>query len=393
MNNVSLICLKPAVGGTTAMLGQIIETLKISDININVAYYEPFSLDKNNLSVRIWDVFKRYPNYIIRTVSDGQTEYSVGAYFPALEAGHYILNRFWYKYIKQSDVVIVVSGSVIPALPAVIFGKKPYIWVATPYMEDRVDRVSKYGFFRKIFDILIDAPINRKVERYIVRRSHILSLSKYTAKRLSELYKISITNILPMPVHKRFLNNSMRHIDKGKIVIGYSGRFTDPRKNFSLALETIKILVERYPSLIFKVLGDVPDKFIQSKIEKLKLMKNIDIVGHVEHGSLHTRILEFDILLLTSYQEGLAIACLEAMASGIPVVSTRCGGVEDYIESGINGYVCNFDSMDLSAHVISLVENDGQYKNMSKSAYETIINNYSTQKFESIFNDNLGEIL
>ena len=393
MNKISIICLKPAIGGTTAMLGRVIESLKISKMNIEVAYYEPFSIDKNNLSVRIWDIFKRCPSHISRSVNDRHVEYCVGVYFPALEAGHYLLNRFWYNFVKQSDVVIVVSGSVIPALPAVLFGKKPLIWVATPYMADRVDRVSKYGFFRKSFDRLIDAPINRIVERYIVKRSNILSLSNYTARKLNEICKVNIKNILPMPVDKRFFNNSARYIDKNSIVIGYSGRFTDPRKNFDLALETIKILVKRYPNIIFKLLGDVPDKQIASKISTLNLVKNIDIVGHVEHGTMHTRILEFDILLLTSYQEGLAIACLEAMASSIPVVSTRCGGVEDYIIDGINGYLCDFNATDISSKVIELIENNNQYRNISKSAHDTIMNDYSTNKFDKVFSYNLREVL
>lgn len=375
------------------MLGRIIEALKDRGLKFDVAYYQPFSIDKSGLSVRIWEIFKRIPKYESKSVNDEYVEYRVGAYFPGLEAGHYILNTFWFRYIKKSEIVIVISGSVLPALPAVLFGKRPYIWVATPYLEDRIDRVSRYGFFRKIFDLLIDAPINGIIERYIVKHSHILSLSDYTAKKLSQICKVNIKNILPMPIENRFFNNALRTIDKNNVVVGYSGRFTDPRKNFDLALDVVKMLTKRYPNLMFKVLGDVADKPVTSKIGALGLEGNINIIGHVERELLHTQILDIDILLLTSYQEGLAIACLEAMASGIPVVSTRCGGVEDYIIDGANGYLCDFNCEEISSKVVNLIENDNLYKDTSKSAYDTVKNRYSMQKFKEIFNSKLGDVL
>jgi glycosyltransferase involved in cell wall biosynthesis len=45
----------------------------------------------------------------------------------------------------------------------------------------------------------------------------------------------------------------------------------------------------------------------------------------------------FDVFVLSSHTEGFSIACVEAMACGVPVVATRCGGPNEIVEDGISG--------------------------------------------------------
>lgn len=42
-----------------------------------------------------------------------------------------------------------------------------------------------------------------------------------------------------------------------------------------------------------------------------------------------------DVFVMTSIQEGLPVSALEASMSGLPVISTRCGGVEDYVDDSM----------------------------------------------------------
>ena len=46
-----------------------------------------------------------------------------------------------------------------------------------------------------------------------------------------------------------------------------------------------------------------------------------------------------DVLLLPSLEEGIANVVLEAMAIGLPVISTDCGGMKELVEDGINGMI------------------------------------------------------
>jgi glycosyltransferase involved in cell wall biosynthesis len=65
------------------------------------------------------------------------------------------------------------------------------------------------------------------------------------------------------------------------------------------------------------------------------------------------------MFVLSSTEEGLGIVILEAMACGIPVVSTRCGGPEVSVIDGVNGYLTPLeDDKTLALRMKALVSDD-----------------------------------
>jgi glycosyltransferase involved in cell wall biosynthesis len=66
-----------------------------------------------------------------------------------------------------------------------------------------------------------------------------------------------------------------------------------------------------------------------------------------------------DLFVIPSHQEGLCIAALEAMACGLPVVSTRCGGPEDFVLADRTGELVDSDPAAMAA-AISAIASDRQ---------------------------------
>jgi len=65
----------------------------------------------------------------------------------------------------------------------------------------------------------------------------------------------------------------------------------------------------------------------------------------------------FDVVCLTSLNEGTPVSLIEAMASGVPVVSTDVGGVRDIVEEGSSGYLVQLeDTEGFAASVVSLLK-------------------------------------
>jgi glycosyltransferase involved in cell wall biosynthesis len=80
-----------------------------------------------------------------------------------------------------------------------------------------------------------------------------------------------------------------------------------------------------------------------------------------------------DVYVSPSRDEGGPAGIMEAMASGIPVVSTRSGMPVDYIEHGVNGYLANVeDHKGLAEHCLRLLENSDLAKEVAARGYETI---------------------
>lgn len=81
---------------------------------------------------------------------------------------------------------------------------------------------------------------------------------------------------------------------------------------------------------------------------------------------------EADILLFTSWYEGFAMPPLEAMASGLAVVSTDCGGISSYAIHGENALLAEPGDVDsLATHVLSLLRDKGLRKRLGQKARET----------------------
>jgi glycosyltransferase involved in cell wall biosynthesis len=64
-----------------------------------------------------------------------------------------------------------------------------------------------------------------------------------------------------------------------------------------------------------------------------------------------------DIMLSTSDHEGTPNVIMEAMASGLPVVATRVGGVPDLVVNGETGFVCDMDTDCLVESILKLIRN------------------------------------
>jgi len=93
-----------------------------------------------------------------------------------------------------------------------------------------------------------------------------------------------------------------------------------------------------------------------------------------------------------SKSEGFATVCLEAMASGLAVVSSKVGGFSDAVVNGENGYLVEQDDyVDLARRTISLLDNPTLLAEMGRKARMTAENEYDWEtviipKYQRIYN-------
>ena len=73
------------------------------------------------------------------------------------------------------------------------------------------------------------------------------------------------------------------------------------------------------------------------------------------------------VLVLTSRNEGSPVALIEAMAAGVPVVSTNVGGVADVVDDGVNGWLAPMDDdAALARHVLAVLADPAQARSMGQ---------------------------
>jgi glycosyltransferase involved in cell wall biosynthesis len=143
-------------------------------------------------------------------------------------------------------------------------------------------------------------------------------------------------------------------------------------KNQSLLIEAFTIALKSNPDLQLVFVGDGEKRTeVEIKAERLNIKDKVEFVG--VSSEVDKWLLKADLFVLCSTFEGLPLSIIEAMASGLPVISTDVGGVRDIIEDGVNGLlVPPNNAQELSKAILNLANNKDacilmSEKNINKS--------------------------
>ncbi len=141
------------------------------------------------------------------------------------------------------------------------------------------------------------------------------------------------------------------------------------RKGEQDLIHALQQVVRTTPEIRLDMLGQLSDS-IESLCRESGLRPYIDQLGPV---SLERRIEFFqraDIFVLPTYAEALPIAVLEAMASGLPVVTTPVGGIPELLDDGREGYLVRPGDIDsIADRIARLVRDPEQRRQMGRLAH------------------------
>lgn len=120
---------------------------------------------------------------------------------------------------------------------------------------------------------------------------------------------------------------------------------------------------------------------VKEMIEKSGLADRVEFPGWVRGEEKDRLLTESDILLLPSYNEGMPMTVLEAMAYGKAIVTTNVGGIPRLIESNVSGYLCEpGDVSDLAECILQLIKCPEKILKFGEKAREKAVNSYSVEK-------------
>ena len=133
----------------------------------------------------------------------------------------------------------------------------------------------------------------------------------------------------------------------------------------------------------------------QAAIQKEKIL----FLGAKTHEELKVIYASADIFVAPSVtakdgdQEGFGLVLIEAMASGLPVIASRSGGITDIISDGENGLLCEEkNAVQIAAKISILLDNDDLRKKIINNAKQTVTR-YSYQNIASRYYDIIKQTL
>ena len=128
--------------------------------------------------------------------------------------------------------------------------------------------------------------------------------------------------------------------------------------------------VQLLPDLRLLVIGDGPEKRACEKYVRLQGMKHrVTISGWLATQEAVVGAMQSSrIFVMNSKSEGGPRIALEAMAVGMPIISTKVGVMPEVIEDGLNGVFTNGDHKDLATKIQALLNDEPARERMGKAA-------------------------
>jgi len=162
-------------------------------------------------------------------------------------------------------------------------------------------------------------------------------------------------------------------------IIGTVARLS-PEKDLDVLMKAAKLVLEKKENALFVIVGDGPERGrYEQTARTLGVEDNVRFLGMRRDIP---RILKmFDIAVLSSKDEVFPMFLLEAMASALPVVSTRVGSMEEVIEDGTTGFLVESgDYKGLADHILALSADGELAARMGRNGRERVEKFFSTRK-------------
>jgi len=185
--------------------------------------------------------------------------------------------------------------------------------------------------------------------------------------------------IIPPAVNEKLINNVLKTIIPSELLNIISVGRCHWKKGYTFALDAMCLLKKKGIKFHYTIIASGRDyEYILYQIHDLDLSGYVSFINGLSHEEVLENISESDLFLLSSLEEGISNAALEAMALNVPVISTDCGGMIEVIDNGINGFLVPVRDINSMANtIIKFIDLDESHKtNIILNARETIIKNH-----------------
>lgn len=226
-----------------------------------------------------------------------------------------------------------------------------------------------------------------KREKTLVKRIINMQLSKmcdgfvFQTERVKQFYpkKVQRNSVV---IHNAISNKLLDEIDYSKAytenIITSMGRLEE-QKAHDVMIKSFANVAKEFPEYKLVIYGEGSKrKELENLIEELKLNKRVILPGTNSKALLE--VSKSKIFMLTSRYEGMPNALLEAMAVGVPCISTNCEmGPAELINDGKNGYLVEVDNVEQITNTLRKLLSNEKLRNQISLESKKIIDNHSIE--------------
>jgi N-acetyl-alpha-D-glucosaminyl L-malate synthase BshA len=234
--------------------------------------------------------------------------------------------------------------------------------------------------FKRIKDSLLKSDGVSAVSHVLANHAHKIFDLSHPPKVISNAIESTTWN----PLSSSNLRENLGL--NGEILIAHSSNLREVKRPLDLILTFFKIRQQGFDAKLM-IIGTGPMLGeMKQKASELHLVDQILFLGAISHDKLPELISIADLYLITSKSEGFCLGALEAMACGVPVVGTRCGGLEEILadvdrnSKGQSNLLSEVgDTLGLAQTSVSLLKDPQRYRRVQQECLKIAHCSFSRQ--------------
>ena len=354
-----------------------------SDKKSNEDLFMRYDLGSPNIKVHTLRIEKKLADLIINFINTPSLLFKSFSINPTTFAQKYVYNYqlAFFKRLRCDIIHFEFSGIGISFLPIIdaLRGKKV---------------VSCRGTAEKVKP-LVDEKRKTLITKLFYKVDAIHCVSDDMAKTIEPYVSTASKVFINRPaIDVSFFNGTPSYEKKEKFQLLSVGRLSYA-KGYVTGLLVVRDLVAKGYDVNLNIIGDGPQmEEVIFHINQMKITGHVTLLGRRNRDAVRAFCEQADVFLLTSYFEGLPNVALEAMAMQLPVVSTKCGGVEEAIEHGVDGFIADvYDHTKLTEYVAALLDNPELRRKIGNAAKQKVVNEFTLQRQLDVFENEYKKLL
>jgi len=223
-------------------------------------------------------------------------------------------------------------------------------------------------------------PLAKWLVRFVLEKSeYVIGLSSQWKANLGSIAKgvnvVCIYNSVSISPLRVVTAQKQSHP-----ILLFLGRLGQGKGAYDL-LEAVARIGHLFPDVELQCGGDGELEHVRCRAKSLGIGENVRILGWVKGEEKQRLLDEATVYVLPSYHEGLPMGVLEAMAEGVPVITTTVGGIPDLIDSGVDGILIEPGDIDALASAIALLLGNADLRaSMGLAAKQKIMERFCAEK-------------
>ena len=199
--------------------------------------------------------------------------------------------------------------------------------------------------------------------------NEVIAVSQSLANSINDNFRVEakvVPNVIDI---ETFFNPKRKYKEASKEYVFISVGNLMPIKRMDLLIESFELAFRNDRDVSLLIYGEGPERGkIESLIDNLSMQTQIHLMGYASREMIAEKMTESDSFVLASECETFGVVFVEAMAAGLPVIATKCGGPEDFVND-LNGILVDANNIEVLSN--ALVQMRHSVKKFDRNAVST----------------------